>query len=539
LYRTVERPFYYFPLKSEEWLASLLRKTMLLVSIALLMCVSRLASTLSVDLLDTWSTDGLQASLNYYAVCSDNYGLVRSAVVKGGGIFTFDVISSSWVSGSVLDGSGDPVVATQEWTSVACSGNGSKVAAASYNGLIYVSSDSGLTFHASISSGTDMWISVSVNSGGDVIYAAAFNGMLYKSDDFGQTWTNIHNESAWSCVTTESNGTLIVAASSQTSVDVESALYLSSNGGSTWTIVPDTQDVGQWWVVNLDATGQYLAAAIDKGGIYISNDYGASISRAVSAPSMGNWRSLAVSSGGQRIAAAAQYIPSPTPTPSPAPVSGIYLSEDYGASWSRSSAPAKLSWRSVAVDQTGTYLIAAAQRSAVYFINTTATAVIPSEVPTARPSTIAPTSTRPSGAQSNSGTTYILVTVFIVVGSLVTLAWVYRTCGTLYQQREEWRQRGRSSSLSQTQIQELQMRIAAAAAAQGRGGVVVPGSYNAIATAEAEVVSGGDSAVFAGGNVHILSQESSEVLGRVRALSVAEQVQSTSEVEVLPVCENI
>jgi hypothetical protein len=85
-------------------------------------------------------------------------------------------------------------------------------------------------------------------------------------------------------------------------------------------------------------TGQYLLAADNDGDVYLSTDYGATWTTALSEPGSG-WTDVAISDSGQYMAASQDN-------------EGIWVSEDYGATWDETFSDAQ-PWSGVAMTADG------------------------------------------------------------------------------------------------------------------------------------------------------------------------------------------
>jgi hypothetical protein len=168
------------------------------------------------------------------------------------------------------------------WTSVASSADGTKlVAAATINplggGLIYASTNSGLTWTLTGAPTNNHWTAVASSADGSKLVAASqFEisknyGGVYTSTNFGMTWTsNNVPAAAWASVASSADGTKLVA--------VGGGIYTSTNSGTTW--VSNNVPSYNWCSVASSADGGTLVAAIfdhefglgrlDPGYIYTS-----------------------------------------------------------------------------------------------------------------------------------------------------------------------------------------------------------------------------------------------------------------------------
>ena len=232
-----------------------------------------------------------------------------------------------------------------KWTSVASSADGTKLAATTDYGPIYVSTNSGLNWTPTTSPTSHHWDSVASSADGIKLVAVAQNnntpesevGVIYTSADSGGTWTQANVANAyWRSVASSADGTRLVAG-----VWGWDSIYVSTNSGVTWspTIAPDVQG---WTAVASSADGTKLVGANPFGPIYLSGDSGCSWSP--SATPGYPWIAVASSADGNRLIAAANSHP-------------LYISANSGATWTPTSTPSPSSgWLSVASSADGTKL---------------------------------------------------------------------------------------------------------------------------------------------------------------------------------------
>lgn len=101
-----------------------------------------------------------------------------------------------------------------------------------------------------------------------------FEGYIYTSNDYGSTWTisgaEVPGSNVWNCITTDATGRYIAAAVN------DGFIYVSTDYGATWEEVATNQDVTDfyWTSITSDSTGQYYAASTSEGFIYTNDNYG-------------------------------------------------------------------------------------------------------------------------------------------------------------------------------------------------------------------------------------------------------------------------
>ena len=161
------------------------------------------------------------------------------------------------------------------WESVACSADGTKVAAAalvdinSYGVPIHVSTNSGATWLPT-SSPPHLWACIACSVDGTILvagvaydYRTGQGSALYMSTNSGGTWAITGSPSRqWNSVLSSTDGNRFVA------LDIDGVMYVSTDSGETWTT--NTAPCGQWRSVVASADGAKLVALSSCGGIYIS-----------------------------------------------------------------------------------------------------------------------------------------------------------------------------------------------------------------------------------------------------------------------------
>jgi hypothetical protein len=192
------------------------------------------------------------------------------------------------------------------WTAVASSADGTKLAAAGAAG-IYTSADSGAHW-ISVTAPNLSWEALASSADGAKLVAVGDLGIC-SSTNAGATWTSNNMPNAWTSVAASANGANLVGATSDG--NGVGHVYTSTNSGVTWT---QTSAPSRYWSsVASSADGRKLTAA---GGdtLFISTDAGATwtqttgIGYAVASSADGNKLVAVVSGGGI-------YTSQTTPTP--------------------------------------------------------------------------------------------------------------------------------------------------------------------------------------------------------------------------------
>ena len=234
--------------------------------------------------------------------------------------------------------------ASRYWSSVASDSTGTKLVATvgstggtSYNGQIYTSTDSGLTWTARDSSRS--WRKVTSSADGTKLAAVENGGYIYTSTTTGVTWvqrTSIGRN--WTSIASDSTGNKLIASVTS------GYIYTSTDAGITWA-TSTTAGIKSWIAVTSSSDGTKLAAAENNGYIYISTDSGATWATSTASGSR-NWYSMASDSTGTKLVAG---------------VGGgyIYTTTDSGATWTARTFAGTRSWNSVTSSADGTKLGAA------------------------------------------------------------------------------------------------------------------------------------------------------------------------------------
>lgn len=202
---------------------------------------------------------------------------------------------------------------SHDWYSVACSSDGTKIAAVG-QGYIYTSTDGGGTWTERTGAGSGDWGGIACSSDGSAMVAVDWGGYIHTSADGGDTWTERTAAGLmdWNGVACSSDGTRIAASV------YGGYIHTSVDGGDTWT-EQTASGSHDWSSVACSSDGTKLAAAVNGGYIYTSTDGGGTWTEQTGAGGQ-NWNSVACSSDGLTLYASA--------------TGGGYVSSDGGATWS-------------------------------------------------------------------------------------------------------------------------------------------------------------------------------------------------------------
>ncbi|HQU82219.1 MAG TPA: hypothetical protein PKY59_03800 [Pyrinomonadaceae bacterium] len=230
-----------------------------------------------------------------------------------------------------------PRETVRNWSGIASSADGTKLAATVFGGQIYTSTDSGVTWTARES--TRFWTGIASSSDGTKLAAIVSNGQIYTSTDSGVTWTARESTRFWGSIASSADGTRLVATVGS------GQIYTSSNSGANWTARDSNRT---WSAVASSADGFNLVATVNSGQIYTSTNGGVNWT---ARESTRFWNSIASSSDGTKLVAT---------------VSGgqIYTSTDAGVTWTERDTTRF--WSSVASSSDGTKLIASVSSGQTY-----------------------------------------------------------------------------------------------------------------------------------------------------------------------------
>jgi hypothetical protein len=247
------------------------------------------------------------------------------------------LLGQSWVATSAPN---------EEWTAIASSADGSRLAAAAESGQIYLSADAGSHWSkaASTNLAPQQWTAIACSADASRLVAVANPGAIYLSTNSGVDWEAVEGTSnAWFSAAMSSDGSCLVAAADF------SGIFTSADAGATWTAALNVTNQ-EWAATVCSADATTLVAAADPGWLCVSTNAGTDW--ATSSVPILSWTSLASSADGTRLAAAAM-------------LDGIYLSTNSGADWVQTGAPAA-AWSGLACSADGINLVAAAYDGGIY-----------------------------------------------------------------------------------------------------------------------------------------------------------------------------
>jgi hypothetical protein len=275
----------------------------------------------------TWIASDMSASGNRIVAAQYEGGLYMS--VNGG---------VNWTQITTINAGVNP-----PFESVTVSRDGQRIVAAVQNGSLYASSNAGATWTTGTLVGgaalTGPWRSVDSSrstdplSDGMIVMAAAQNGDIYRSIDGGLTWslspvvvdplvgTVFEN---WYRLQMSDNGSVVVVVGNTFGGGPGTGVYVSRNAGLTWTKAHAL--VADYSAIAMSGDGQAIYVTVSNpnptappgtparatGQVLRSMDGGATFAPVTTMPGADtNWRAIAMSSDGNKLAVAAGlFLPS-------------------------------------------------------------------------------------------------------------------------------------------------------------------------------------------------------------------------------------
>jgi hypothetical protein len=216
----------------------------------------------------------------------------------------------------------------------------------------YISSDYGITWRKITDGLSELFLATIAMSASGQYQTIAGESLydlyppaIYISSDYGNTWTSTDSSYGFTDIAISASGqyqTAVFARSSRTG-----KILRSSNYGSTWSTISLNL---VWYAVAMSASGQYQTAVVNAANIYISSDYGSTWTSNTSAGSR-NWNKVDMSASGQYQTATVS-------------TGNIYISTDYGITWTAKAS--SLAWNSVTMSVSGQYQAACASNQKIY-----------------------------------------------------------------------------------------------------------------------------------------------------------------------------
>ena len=296
-----------------------------------------------------WTKRDAAGSRNWSAVASSADGTKLAAAAWGGAIHTSSDAGATWTERTNAG--------TRNWVDIASSADGMKLAAIyDWGGYMSTSDDGGASWVMRGFSGSPNWTSIASSADGTKLVVTAKDKSIYTSTNSGATWTEQTGSGnrKWTSVASSADGTKLVAT-------VEGgAIYTSTNSGATWT-ERSTAGNRAWLKVASSADGTKLVATVTGGNVFVSTNSGATwIER--SADGVHNWTGVTISDDGTKISATAGG------------GGNIFMSSDSGAAWVKQTSAGTPNWADIAGSADGTKLAAVVYGGDIYTTSNNPTA---------------------------------------------------------------------------------------------------------------------------------------------------------------------
>jgi hypothetical protein len=227
----------------------------------------------STDSGATW-TNGIDLGGSVSSIAADATGQYVVAVVETNGAGVPAVYRSIDYGASFSVLLNSPDYSSIGSNCIACSSTGQHLYVGSYNGDIYVSSNSGNAWTSTASFPNYVSV-ITCNYSGQYVYALTSSN-IYISTNYGQSWNNGMSISSYGCshIACDWSGQNVVASCNG------DGIYRSTNYGQTWTktSAPSNPLVGggsYYYRIACNSTGQRIVAMdLYNSTLYLSTDAG-------------------------------------------------------------------------------------------------------------------------------------------------------------------------------------------------------------------------------------------------------------------------
>ena len=338
-------------------------------------------------------TPGTNSNLNWIAVATDASGKYAYAIDAAYYPDNYARIIRTTDTGQTWYNSQSPnIYYTAPGTSITVSNDGKYVAATAY-GIIFISTDYGESFEIGYTSGREyahfyMFTSIASSSSGENVFTSTQspNAIVMKNSDYGRRhidWENLNDTQGIqvTSVASDSNGKRLYA----TTMGFTGTILQSDNGGDNWDPI-DGDDVivkQDYSAVATSGDGTYLYVVADNGiysGVVLPNKPTA---MPIAAPTANNptqnptasdetwvktespeltWTSTATARSNPAIVFGVGYGTDEATYAN----QGIWLSKDFGSSFTQVYQDSDLLWISIAVSNNGTYVYAVARPGGIF-----------------------------------------------------------------------------------------------------------------------------------------------------------------------------
>jgi len=163
------------------------------------------------------------------------------------------------------------------WRSAASSDDGSRLVVCSVVRL-YSSSNYGVTWTElqPLGNTDQLYGELAMDADGSHIIISILNasgaGRLFTSSDYGANWTERtpsgSGSMSWWSTASNADGSVLIVGSRSVAGHGLGEVYVSTDGGESWTVQPLDNAINCWETVAVSVTGTYFAAACDNGRLY-------------------------------------------------------------------------------------------------------------------------------------------------------------------------------------------------------------------------------------------------------------------------------
>jgi DNA-binding beta-propeller fold protein YncE len=294
-----------------------------------------------------WELLPVPVGQEWTALASSADGTRLEAVSGSGDSLSYDS-GMSWTTNRITPGALAAVCISADGTNLVL-GTGES---GNISGPAYVSTNSGTTW-LKASSPNRNWFSLACS--GDGLRVAAVDAaahIVVTSTDRGLTWqTNSPPVFAfWSSIASSADGPNLIVAAGGFNGSTNGPVFTSTDAGATWK--SNSLPISNWKTVASSSDGRILAAAaggLHPGNVYVSTNAGEFWT--LSAAPFTNWQSVALSADGKKLVALARVAANP-----------LYISRDLGASWQSAVLPQAI-WTAVAISADGSTIFASGDRN--------------------------------------------------------------------------------------------------------------------------------------------------------------------------------
>ncbi|HVU08768.1 MAG TPA: hypothetical protein VHG89_09520 [Verrucomicrobiae bacterium] len=284
-----------------------------------------------------------------YPVVSSVDGL-KLAAIGDDAIYTSTNSGNSWISNNIPN---------LNWTDIASSADGNKLIIVSYNGFIYLSTNSGQAWKSPMGINPNKsWFSVASSADGTKLMASYQNGLgggIYTSTNSGNSWVSNSVPNLFlRSVASSADGDKLIAVG-------DSVIYTSTNSGNTWVSTSVPFGVNHLLCVASSADGSKLLAT-GQGAVCVSTNSG-NIWVTSNVPRL-DWGSAAMSADGSKLIIGASGDLSDQGYTNGGP---IFTSTDLGKTWTSNNVPDE-TWTSIASSADGSKLAASTEFNEGFWI---------------------------------------------------------------------------------------------------------------------------------------------------------------------------